>query len=139
MAQFLRPAIAVALYALLLPVFGPMLDHHFVEWQHNHGHIYFANGVGDGPEHRHLYQLSGGHRHPSLPADGAGPALPEETAYLTTYDGAGAGLIYAPHGPTAHSLCFPDPEDGLLLAGYTAGETRPSGALTAPPWKPPRT
>ena len=44
MAALIRPALIIALYALLLPIFGPLLDHHFVEWQHQHAHIYAAGG-----------------------------------------------------------------------------------------------
>ena len=138
MSQFLRPLVIVALYALLLPVAGPLLDHHYVEWQHNHGHVYFGGGAGEAPGyHVHVYDSSGSHGHlPSTdPLDGQ--PLPDGVSFLVNYDGSGSGLIFAPSGPSGEALRFPDPGHGPLLAAFAAGDVVPSEAITFPPRRPP--
>lgn len=138
MAQLVRPFIIVALYALLLPVVGPTLDHHYVEWQHGHGHAYF----GGAPEgslgfHVHIYDTYGNHGH--LPLSNADSDLPQTDGlvYFTSYDGAGMGTIYSPTVPATISMLFPDPEGSPLLASFVPTSVRPVGALTSPPLKPP--
>ena len=136
MSQLFRPAIVIALYALLLPAVGPLLDHHYVEWQHNHAHVYF----GGGPEagfHLHVYDTSSGHGH--APATGYldGPALPEGVAYFSSYDGSGNWPISAPTGPATGILTFPDPGDHPLLLGLGIAELPSTGLKIAPPLKPP--
>ena len=139
MAQLFRPCIIVTLYALLLPVFGPLLDHHFVEWQHNHAHVYFNGVLGESrPGHDHVYETSRSHDHILWSGTLDEKSRPDGVAYLTSYDGAGTGLIYAPSGPATESLCFPDPGDCWLFLGYTSRDAPHSGAFTAPPRKPPR-
>ncbi|MDE2780937.1 MAG: hypothetical protein OXI91_14855 [Chloroflexota bacterium] len=140
MSQLLRPLIVVALYALLLPVAGPLLDHHYVEWQHNHGHVYLGVGAGDARGyHVHVYDSRGGHGHlPSTdPSDGQ--QLPDSLSFLVSYDGSGSGLIAAPSGPSAEALRFPDPGNGPLLAAFAAEDVVPGEALILPPRKPPAT
>ena len=141
MSQLIRPCLVIALYALLLPVFGPLLDHHFVEWQHNHAHVYSGGAEAVTGAHRHVYDLDyavgRGHAHPLPAPDSPSPALPEGVAFLSDYDGAGGGSIYAPTGPAPASLCFPNPGDGPLLTSFAAHRPPPDGALTAPPRKPP--
>jgi hypothetical protein len=44
----------VTLYAIILPILGPALDHHFAERLPFHEHIYRGAVV---PEHAHLYQI----------------------------------------------------------------------------------
>ena len=137
MSQLLKPAIVIALYALLLPVVGPMLDHHYVEWQHNHGHVYFNAAAGEAGLHIHVYDASGDHRH--LPeADYSGArSVPDGVAYFSGFDGAGSGPISSPTGPSTDSLTFPDPGDQPLLAAYGVAELPPLGLQIAPPRKPP--
>ena len=141
MSQLLRPAIIIALYALLLPVVGPMLDHHYVEWQHNHGHAYLSGVKGAPGYHLHVYDSTGSHGHVAWQDSAGKPDLPEGLveglAYFTSYDGSGTGLIYSPTGPSTQSLCFPDHGDCPLLASYTVVEVSPDGAFAAPPRKPP--
>ena len=137
MLHLVRPLIVIALYALLLPTVGPLLDHHYVEWQHNHGHVYLGGGPSDGQAaHLHIYERGGSHPH--IPAESLDtmPA-PEGTAFFTSYDGAGTGLIYAPTGPATESTVFPDAGDGPLLAAYMPQQVLPEGATTAPPRRPP--
>ena len=109
MSQWLKPAIVIALYALLLPVVGPLLDHHYVEWQHNHAHVYFGGAPGDSGFHVHIYDASGDHVHLSVSDHSGGTSAPEGIAYFSRFDGAGSGPISSPTGPTTESLTFPDP------------------------------
>ena len=135
----IRPVSVIALYALLLPLFGPLLDHHFVEWQHNHAHLYLDGRSADGAAaHRHIYERSGGHWHrPAAPDDGkTRPAA--AVAYLTAGDGVGtvaAGLALTAAVP---AMLFPDAGDNPRLGGYASAERMPPGALVMPPRKPPR-
>ncbi len=137
MAELLRPLAIIGLYALLLPVFGPALDHHFAEWQHNHDHIYLGSRAGFGADHVHAYELSGRHEHRPAPASRNGQPLPEGLVFLTAFDSAGAGAVYAPIGSAAASLCFPASGGCPPLAGYLAEESVPPGFTPAPPRKPP--
>ena len=138
MSRLLRLCLVIALYALLLPMVGPVLDHHYVEWQHNHGHVYFGGGSEDGRGyHPHVYNSSNNHSHATPTGLAGNQTLPERVAYFSTFDGSGAGPIFSPAGPSTESLCFAGPGDVPLLASYDVAITPPLGALTAPPRKPP--
>lgn len=132
MAQLIRPAVIIALYALLLPAFGPLLDHHFVEWHQQHAHIYAA---GRPAAHSHIYERSGGHHHP--PADAAGKKA-AGLVYLNAYDGAGGVPAYLSLTAAAPGLRLPGDEDGPRRWGIPPRELSPPGAYIAPPRKPPR-
>lgn len=137
MLHLVRPLIVIALYALLLPTVGPLLDHHYAEWQHNHGHVYLGGGPSGGQAtHLHIYESGGPHSHFPVEGSGTTPAS-EGMAFFTSYDGAGTGLIYAPTGPVAESLVFPGDGDGPLLAAYMPQYLLPEGATTSPPRRPP--
>lgn len=136
----IRPVSIIALYALLLPLFGPLLDHHFVEWQHNHAHLYLDGRSAASPSaHRHIYENSGRHWHQPAEPD-AGKTRPAASiAYLTAGDGVGtvaAGLALTAAVP---AILFPDANDNPRLAGYTPAELIPPAALVTPPRQPPRT
>ncbi len=137
MTQFLRPLVAIALYALLLPVAGPLLDHHYAEWQHNHAHVYFGNGPeGSQGYHLHIYDWQGSHGHLPTSETDDGNA-PGGLAYFTNQDGSANGMVYSPVGPTLETPCYPDPDDCPLLTQFDAAETRPPGTRPAPPLRPP--
>ena len=53
-----RLFLAITVGALLFPVFGPMLEHHFAERQFEHVHIYTGPTV---PEHVHPYETPHSH------------------------------------------------------------------------------
>ena len=137
MSQLLRPAIVIALYALLVPVVGPLLDHHYAEWQHNHGHVYFGGGPGDTGFHVHIYDTREDHGHMPATDYWASRSVPEGVAYFSAYDGAGFGPISTPTGPSTDSLIFPDPGDPPLLAAHVGTELPRTGANVAPAIKPP--
>ncbi len=138
MAQLVRPLVIVALYALLLPVAGPMLDHHYVEWQHGHGHAYLGGVPDKGTGfHVHIYDTYDSHDHLSLGDAGGDLPQTDGVAFFTRYDGAGMGAIYSVTGPATVSMLFPDPEDSPLLVYFVPTSVTPVGALTVPPRKPP--
>jgi len=139
MSQLLKPAVVIALYALMLPAVGPMLDHHYVEWQHNHGHVYFDGSSGGSGLHVHIYDTAGDHSHLPGTDHSGGHMLAEGVAYFSGLDGSGSGPISSPSGPAIDSLTFPDPGDHPLLAAYGNREITPPGVIVAPPWKPPIT
>ena len=53
-------ALAAALFALALPIVGPLDDHHFAERSHSHDHIYL-NGMP--VAHGHAYDELALHPH----------------------------------------------------------------------------
>ena len=56
-------SILLSVLSLFAPSYGPFFDHHFVEKQLNHAHIYLAEKV---PDHRHGYESAHFHRHDSI-------------------------------------------------------------------------
>lgn len=54
--------LAAALFALALPIVGPLDDHHFAERTHTHGHIYLN---GHPASHGHTYENGLRHLHPA--------------------------------------------------------------------------
>ena len=137
MSQLLKPAIVIALYALLLPVAGPLLDHHYVEWQHNHTHVYFGGAPGEAAFHVHVYDFAGKHGHAPVTDDSGGRSFPEGVAYFSGFNGAGSGPIASPAGPATESLAFPDSGGQPLLAAGAIAQLPPPGVSVAPPRKPP--
>lgn len=136
--SLLRPCVIIALYALLLPVVGPALDHHYAEWQHNHGHVYFGGraemGLGF---HSHVYDGQASHVHRASGLSGEKGAQ-DGVAYFASYDGSGHAPINSPTGPSTDSVRYPDGADGLILLSHIGTDTVPEGVLNAPPRKPPR-
>jgi hypothetical protein len=137
MSQLLKPAIVIALYALLLPVVGPLLDHHYVEWQHNHSHVYFGGALGETGFHVHIYDVSGEHGHTPVTDYSGGRSAPEGVAYFSGFAGAGIGPISSPTAPATASLTFPDPGSPPLLAASGTAELLPPSLRIAPPLRPP--
>ena len=67
--KFVFHVISISLAAAVVLVFlGPVVDHHFVERQHNHSHIYLNGSVG---EHWHpeSHPFEKPHSHSNLIAD----------------------------------------------------------------------
>ena len=70
--KFVFHVISISLAAAVVLVFlGPVVDHHFVERQHNHSHIYLNGSVG---EHWHpeSHPFEKPHSHSNLIAVGSG-------------------------------------------------------------------
>jgi hypothetical protein len=96
-----------AVFALLLPVAGPIIDHHFAERLPGHGHVYM-----DGPELSHEHDLSSSHNHTAtattvLAVDESGPSVVPvpapswSTKLILSLDQSGADTL--------------DPFDALIL------------------------
>ena len=136
-----RLFMAAAAYALFMPFFGPMLDHHFAERQHNHEHVYFGSA---GAKHVHFYELIHPHSHtqnaPATTADN-GPAsgeLPNEVIYFTSQDGAGQSFAFFA-APSLHvDLVFPTLGDNRFLLSSTGQDSLPPETFIPPPKRPPR-
>ena len=102
--------LAIALFALFLPIVGPLDDHHFAERSHTHGHIYLNSRAAS---HQHALETKGAHWHGT------------PTASLMTGDD-GYRL-----GPTVY---LTDPTVGLLLAVLNApSHNAPEALRPAPP------
>ena len=114
-----------------------MLDHHYAEWQHDHGHVFFGGAAGDSGFHVHIYDNSEGHGHTPVTDSPVSRSVPEGVAYFSSFDGAGSGPVSSPTGPSTDALTFPDPGDQPLLAAYGGAELPRAGVHVAPPRKPP--
>lgn len=142
-----QAVVGVLVLGLLLPFFGPLLDHHFAERFPHHGHIYVTSV---GPDHLHAYAIphhhhAGGHSHvhgglfpiASNVADGRAPPLPDVLLFVSN-----DGLTQAPMTlvvpPVGLNVPFPLPEDrGSPFP--PPGDVAPTGDVAvAPPDKPPR-
>jgi hypothetical protein len=84
----MRPLIAIAAglffaAVLLLPAFGPLLDHHFAERMPNHQHLH------ESVVHTHTHDQAHSHAGDGMPdtQDGSGGAVP-----LVNADGSVTGL-----------------------------------------------
>jgi len=124
---------------LLLPGFGPVLDHHFAEREPHHQHIYFGSVL---PKHIHPYEVPHAHgQKTAVPASGnAAPdsSPPDGIVYLTSYDGIGETLSF-PIVPMLHlALVFPDLENNQFVFNAASNDHILSEAFIAPPKKPPR-
>ncbi|MFQ5344151.1 MAG: hypothetical protein ACE5F6_21625, partial [Anaerolineae bacterium] len=109
--------VALAILAILLPYYGPLLDHHFVERQPFHVHIYFGAAR---PEHTHPYQVSHTHSHtrqianPALADSAQGRSLPDGIVYMTRHFGISLGLAVLTISVVHAALIFSVPRDNRL-------------------------
>jgi hypothetical protein len=129
--------IVFALGALVLPSFGSVLDHHFVERQYDHAHIYVGTAI---PEHNHPFQQDHSHTG-AQEAAGAieesqpGGTSPDDILYLTSDDGMGQKSLV----PFVHSTqvagIFPDPD--VFILTFAHNNNIPYQPSVPPPKKPP--
>ena len=133
-------ALAVALFALALPILGPLNDHHFAERSHSHDHIYLN---GTAVAHGHAYDRLVAHSH-----RGFQPEFPQFTSWVNdqgvlNLTPATAGLtlaaLNAQYHPAPESLNPPPPTDGMdnPLARFSPVSYRLQGANIPPPLPPP--
>lgn len=132
--------LAAALFALALPIVGPLDDHHFAERAHNHDHIYL-NGAPVAHGHayegvaRHAHQETGSQFLQSSGRENAGDVM-----YLAP---AAAGLtlaaLNASYHPAPESLRPPPPPEGRdnLLERFAPSSGRARGTNVPPPLPPP--
>ena len=125
----------VALVALALPLFGPVLDHHFAERQPHHVHVYLGGPV---PDHVHPYETSGrrhnGHQHVHAPHD---PGQNDGILFLTDHQGIGHGLAAVVSSLGQDASTVPGP-DAVIRLNITGDGPAPRDALVRLPKKPPR-
>lgn len=132
--------LAVALFALVLPIVGPLDDHHFAERSHTHLHIY-PDGRPAGHEHVGAQALP--HLH-STRSDmlryNESDARSPDVMYLT--DAAASFLLAVMNAPyhKAPEALRPAPSHGdgsNPLTPFGVLKRQPSGHSIAPPLPPP--
>lgn len=134
-------ALVLILYALFLPFYGPLLDHHFAERQPDHQHLYLGRSV---PGHAHPYTLPHTHAHLNEAGSAESPDLPKTghdpdgIVFLTSHDGVGQGFDQLAVPSIRLSLDFPSPDNTRPPLGTTADDKILQDAYIALPKKPPR-
>ena len=133
--KFVFHVISISLAAAVVLVFlGPVVDHHFVERQHNHSHIYLHTGLD-------------GHWHPS--------SHPFETPHshsdFGTHSGNHHTIIYQPSNDNIGdsntffvNTLIPDSSTRIHRDDYYAkrqenSESKLDEVIVIPPERPPRT
>ena len=129
----------LALWALVSPAFGPVMDHHFAERYHNHSHIYI--GLPD-VDHIHTYQDNHSHRLASRRDDSnppSGSSLPTDTVFLTPLDVMGQDA-QAPLTPAAQPMNpFLFQGDSSVLEAWPQNDGPLKEAYIPPLKRPPPT
>ena len=125
-----------AVTALFLPLFGPLLDHHFAERQPSHAHIYL-----DGPvyEHLHSFEKSDDH-HPSRPSAEANAygGQAGDVVILTDVHGIGSGPAGTPAYLRAVASLVLRDEGDLNRFALSQGTVSPRDIAIQTPKQPPR-
>ena len=131
--------LAAALFALALPIVGPLDDHHFAERTHTHAHIYL-----NGRPAAHGHAFENGRRHSHQPgvrtSDDSAANRADGVLYLTP---ATASLMLAvmsaPYHTAPEALRPPTPKakNANPLTRFTEQSGRPDGAVAPPPLPPP--
>ena len=139
--SFLRMVLlALALFALAIPIVGPLDDHHFAERSHTHQHLYMD---GRPVQHRHLLESGSPHRHAgqhNVPAYDSGWPQPDGVAYLTdTTSSLMLAALNAPlhNAPEALRPASLRGKNSNLLAPFAARHWQPEEHRVAPPQPPP--
>lgn len=139
--SFLRMVLlALALFALAIPIAGPLDDHHFAERSHTHQHLYLD---GRPAPHLHLPETGRLHRHAGqldIPAYGSDGLQPDDVAYFTdTTSSLMLAVLNAPvhKAPEALRPAAPRGRDSNPLAPFAAPRLQPGGHNVAPPLPPP--
>lgn len=129
----------LALWALLSPALGPVLDHHFPERHHNHSHIYFGP-----PDADHIHPYQDHHAHSLIhwansPDAPSAPNLPKDTVYLAPLDGMGQDSL-APLTSAAQTMnSLPDQGDPSIFSVWPQRVNPLEEAHVPLPKRPPRT
>lgn len=132
--------LAAALFALALPIVGPLDDHHFAERTHTHAHIYLN---GRPIPHDHAYATGSSHPHPAAAARTGDAAASNRTDGILYLTPATAGLMLAvlsaPWHTPPDALRPPPPraKNANPLTRYADLTRGPDGAAVPPPPPPP--
>lgn len=131
--------LGAALFALALPIVGPLDDHHFAERTHTHAHIYLN---GRPAAHGHAYESGLRHLHPSAArtADDSAANRSHGVVYLTPSTASlMLAVMSAPYHTAPNALRPPPPkaQNANPLTRFTEPSGRPDGAVAPPPLPPP--
>ena len=131
--------LAAALFALALPIVGPLDDHHFAERTHTHAHIYLN---GRPVPHGHAYERGLRHLHPAgvQAAENTGANRAEGILYRTPATASlMLAVLSAPYHNAPDALRPPPPraKDANPLTRYADPTRGPDGADVPPPLPPP--
>ena len=133
----LRGALLVLVaYALFIPFFGPLMDHHFAERQLNHAHVYLGEVNQD-----HLHPFEAAHNHSSAGHDhqaASRDTAPDDIVYLTSNDGLSQGVPQITTASAHVAAQFPNPEEHNSTLNTPEDAVHYDDALLALPKKPPR-
>lgn len=134
--------LAFALFALALPIVGPLDDHHFAERSHTHLHIYL-----DGRPVGHEHTGAAGLPHPhswllNTPLDVGRDSLSRDALYLT--DATASFLLAvmnAPYHNAPETLrpAAPRGKNDNPLEPFARHHQKVGGNSIAPPLPPPIT
>lgn len=114
----------IAIIAVLMPVAGPAIDHHFFERFAFHAHVYLGDPDLD---HGHVYD-----------SDSNSASSDSDNYIATSGDGPSTGNSTLVANDLANIDALTPPEDGVLNRPGTVIE-RPREIVIAQPEKPPRT
>ncbi|HZA24230.1 MAG TPA: hypothetical protein VFA32_16780 [Dehalococcoidia bacterium] len=141
-ADFLYRLFSIAsLFALFLPFFGPILDHHMAERHPYHAHVYFSSAT----DHVHFYENNHSHSHHQEDSDPGARTLPKngpgnaEVVYLTSNDGLGQSVTSLAATTLHVDVVYSDPDAHRFLLRFGREDGLPPEAVVPPPRKPPRT
>ena len=131
--------LAAALFALALPIVGPLDDHHFAERTHTHEHIYLngqpvahGHAYDGGPRHLHGADGQGWNDIEGHGADGVLMLTPATASLMLA-------VMSAPYHPAPDALRPPAPraKNANPLTRFASRIQRPDGAPVRPPLPPP--
>ncbi len=134
-------AITSVILTILLFYCGPLLDHHFVERQPFHTHIYFGPRL---LEHIHPYEVPHVHNHSHPAANSASDASSQDSVpaglimYMAVNDGLVLGLSMFAIDLIPAAFAPLDREDSRLAFRLLAEDRLFQDAFIPPPEKPPR-
>ena len=132
--------LALALFALALPIVGPLDDHHFAERSHTHLHIYLD---GRPVSHGHAEATTLPHQHLGRPnplPNVGRESLSRDVVYLAD---ATASLLLAVMNAPYHSApealrpATPRDKNANPLGPFTRRYQKPTGHSVSPPLPPP--
>ena len=128
--QLVRTLAYAAALAMLLPLAGPLLDHHFAERHPGHTHVYLGQKV---PGHLHSYEALHSHHHHD---HGAQPET-NGIVYFSPMDGITSGPADLAE-PAQRQVVIFSGANANVLSPRARPETAPAGNIISPPKRPPR-
>lgn len=135
----------LAVNALLLQLYGSLLDHHFVERDPNHLHLSVGHFVR---EHKHPYETPHTHAHVNSDVNQTTEAPralvsietqhPDGVVFLCAYDVSSQGFAQPTAPPINQTAHFPEAQEVPRFFGNPDRDSLFQEAYVPPPEKPPR-